>query len=222
MCGVVTQAPPCRQALLAALAQKYDYVYFAAGIHPEFADTTPISASDRIADILVSDKKAVAVGEIGLDYHCDVDRDKQKRLFETQLELAVSIGKPVVVHDRDAHADTLELLQKFRPRGMVHCFSGSVEMAHTLLNIGLYLGFTGAVTFKNNKKAPAVVEMAPLDRILVETDCPYMAPVPLRGRRSDSSMIEYVIERIAQIKGISPDTAGKATAANARRVFGIS
>jgi TatD DNase family protein len=129
---------------------------------------------------------------------------------------------PVVIHDRDAHADTLELIRRYHPRrGTLHCFSGSAETAKELLSLGFYIGFTGSVTFKNNKKAAKVLEVVPNDRILTETDCPYMAPVPLRGQRSDSSMIAYTLEFIANIKGVTAEEMSHITADNARRLFNI-
>lgn len=222
VCGIITAGTNIKSSIASAsLAEKYSYIYFAAGVHPEDAAEMQNGDIDRIAEILKSSKKAVAVGEIGLDYHWEIDRGLQKNIFERQLKLANELNLPVVVHDRDAHADTLDLIKKYRPRGTVHCFSGSAETAKELLNLGMYLGFTGSVTFKNNKKAPEVLEIIPSDRILVETDCPYMAPVPLRGKRSDSSMISLTLKFIADIKGTSPDEMAQITAQNARRLFGI-
>lgn len=203
------------------LSEKYDYLYFAAGIQPEEVESAPRDYLDIIKNIVKNSDKAVAVGEIGLDYHYDTDRDIQKRFFGEQLELAGSLDLPVVIHDRQAHADTLEFVKRYRPRGTVHCFSGSAETALEFVKLGLYIGFTGAVTFKNNKKAASVLRAVPPDRILVETDCPYMAPEPIRGQRSDSSMIKYTLEFIARIKGVTPEEMGRATAENARRLFDI-
>lgn len=204
----------------AELAARYDYVRFAAGIHPE--DAAGARPGDlSLIEELLRDEKAVAVGEIGLDYHCDVDRELQKRLFKAQLGLAAKLGLPVIIHDRDAHGDAYELIRAYRPRGVLHCFSGSAESAKELVSLGLYLGFTGSVTFKNNKKAAAVIAAVPLERILVETDCPYMAPEPFRGRRSDSSMIARTLEFIAGQKGISSEELSHQTALNARRLFDI-
>ncbi|MEG6571381.1 TatD family hydrolase [[Clostridium] cellulosi] len=206
----------------ASLAQKYDYVYFAAGIQPEETEKTGDGYLEEIAEIIKSSDKAVAVGEIGLDYHWKIDKPTQKRFFEEQLILANELNKPVIIHDREAHADTLELVKKYKPRGTLHCFSGSAETAMEFVRLGLYIGFTGAVTFKNNKKAPKVIEVVPIDRILVETDCPYMAPEPLRGRRSDSTMIEHTLAFIARIKGVTTEEMAHITAENARRLFNLN
>lgn len=220
--GVIAQGTTYESSEKASLiARRYGYIYFAAGIHPEEVENSSLDDLEKIKQLVLDDKKAVAIGEIGLDYHCPADRRLQLEFFYRQLAMANEIGKPVCVHDRDAHADTLEAFKKYRPRGVVHCYSGSIEMAKELLNLGLYFGFTGAVTFKNNKRAPAVAEFLPLDRILVETDCPYMAPEPLRGRRSDSGMVRHTIARIAAIKGIDADTAAQVFSQNARELFGI-
>jgi TatD DNase family protein len=222
VCGIITAGTNVASSLKsAALAEKYDYIHFAAGIHPEDVAGTKGGDIAKIADIIKSHKKAVAVGEIGLDYHYDGDRELQQRLFTEQLTLAQELGLPVIVHDRDAHADTLRILKQFHLRGTLHCFSGSAESAVELLSLGFYIGFTGAVTFKNNKKAAAVLAAVPQERILVETDCPYMAPEPFRGRRCDSSMIRSTLEFIAKLKGISADEMARITAQNARCLFGI-
>lgn len=223
VCGIVSAGTNVKTSRAnAALAEKYDYVYFAAGIHPEDVETAEPGDLSLIEQLLKSSKKAVAVGEIGLDYHYDIDKNLQKKFFEQQLALAREFDLPVIIHDRDAHADTLEEVRKFRPKGTLHCFSGSAESARELVSLGFYLGFTGSVTFKGNKKAAKVVEAVPLDRILVETDCPYMAPEPVRGRRSDSSMIAHTLSFIAEIKGISPEELAHITANNARQLFNIN
>lgn len=223
VCGIVSAGTNVATSRAnAELASKYGYLYFAAGIHPEDVETAKDGDLEIIKGILKSNKKAVAVGEIGLDYHYDIDRDLQKRFFEAQLELARELDLPVVIHDRDAHAGTLEEIRRFRPKGTLHCFSGSAETARELVNLGLYIGFTGSVTFKGNKKAARVIEAVPLDRMLVETDCPYMAPEPVRGRRSDSSMIAYTLAYIAKIKGKSVEEVAHITANNARKLFNIN
>lgn len=223
VCGVVSAGTNVASSRAnAQLSEKYDYIYFAAGIHPEDVETAKDGDLELIEELLKSGKKAVAVGEIGLDYHYDIDKALQKRYFEAQLELAKKLDLPVIIHDRDAHADTLEEIRRFRPKGTLHCFSGSAETARELVDLGLYIGFTGSVTFKGNKKAARVIEAVPLERILVETDCPYMAPEPLRGRRSDSSMIAYTLSFIANIKGISAEELAHITANNARTLFNIN
>lgn len=221
--GIINAGTSVRSSLAgAALAAAYPFIRFAAGIHPEEAQNAAETDLSAIADIAGSTPGAAAIGEIGLDYHfADCPREVQQFYFQRQLALSLELDLPVIVHDREAHADTLRLLKKYRPRGVVHCFSGSAEMAAELLALGFYIGFTGVITFKNNKKAAGVVAAVPLDRLLVETDCPYMAPEPLRGRRSDSSMIAHTLEKIALFKGISPEQAGFAAAHNARELFRI-
>lgn len=208
-------------AASAELARKYPYFYAAVGLHPEEAANVGRSDIDGIAR-LARGEKVVAIGEIGLDYHYEgCDRELQKELFTCQLELADSLGLPVVIHDRDAHGDTMEILRRFRPRGVLHCFSGSAQTALEAVSLGLYIGFTGAVTFKNNRKAQAVLSAVPRGRILAETDCPYMAPEPLRGRRSDSGMLVHTLGRMAEILGITPDEAALLTLDNAKRLYSI-
>ena len=187
-----------------ALAQKYGYIYAAVGVHPESVDETPSDYREKLTELVKSSEKVRAIGEIGLDYHYEnYDRDKQILFFRQQLELARELSLPVIVHSRNASEDTLDILKEYRPAGVVHCFSGSAEVAREVIKLGLYIGFTGVLTFKNAKKALRALEAVPLDRLLLETDCPYMAPEPLRGRRCDSSMICYTAEKAAQIKGVS-------------------
>ncbi len=205
------------------LCRRYEYVYGAAGIHPECAKDLPedwLSLVER----WLSEEKMVAVGEIGLDYHWldACPKERQQEVFAAQLALANRLGLPVVVHDREAHADTLSFLEKYRPRGVVHCFSGSLETARQVLGLGLYIGLGGVVTFKNARHAVDVAREIPLERLLLETDAPYMAPVPYRGKRNDSSLIAYVIEKIAEIRGEEPQTIANAAIENTKKLFGIS
>lgn len=187
-----------------ALAQKYGYIYAAVGVHPESVDETPSDYREKLTELVKSSEKVRAIGEIGLDYHYEnYDRDKQILFFRQQLELARELSLPIIVHSRNASEDTLDILKEYRPAGVVHCFSGSAEVAREVIKLGMYIGFTGVLTFKNAKKALRALEAVPLDRLLLETDCPYMAPEPLRGRRCDSSMICYTAEKAAQIKGVS-------------------
>lgn len=187
-----------------ALAQKYGYIYAAVGVHPESVDETPSDYREKLTELVKSSEKVRAIGEIGLDYHYEnYDRDKQILFFRQQLELARELSLPVIVHSRNASEDTLDILKEYRPAGVVHCFSGSAEVAKEVIKLGMYIGFTGVLTFKNAKKALRALEAVPLDRLFLETDCPYMAPEPLRGRRCDSSMICYTAEKAAQIKGVS-------------------
>ncbi|MBQ7861294.1 MAG: TatD family hydrolase [Clostridia bacterium] len=204
------------------LAEKYDFIFAAIGVHAHEAEET---TEDDLAEIekLYSNKKVVAVGEIGLDYHYDFSpRERQIEIFERQLILANKLNLPVIVHDREAHEDTMNLLKKHRPKGVVHCFSGSAEMAKEIVKLGMYIGIGGAVTFKNAKKPIEVVEYLPLDRLLLETDAPYMTPVPFRGQRCDSAHIAYTAEKIAEIKGIEAQELIDICNENAKRLFNIT
>lgn len=204
------------------LCDKYDYFYGAVGIHPECAADLPEDWLEQV-EALLSHPKIVAVGEIGLDYHWEdaCPREKQKEVFLAQLELAKKHDLPVVIHDREAHGDMMEILRKYKPKGVVHCFSGSVELARETVALGMYIGLGGVVTFKNARHSVEVAKDIPLDRLLTETDAPYMAPVPFRGKRCDSSMIAYDAAKIAEVRGI---TAGEVLAAgcdNACSLFKI-
>lgn len=204
------------------LAKRYPFVYAAVGIHPENAGLVIDGQLDEL-ERLLSDEKAVALGEIGLDYHYEdgAPKDVQKDVFRRQLEIACRVGKPVIIHSRDAMGDTLEILREFKPKGVIHCFSGSAESALEAVKLGMYIGFTGVLTFKNSKKARAACEVIPTERLLLETDCPYMAPEPLRGQRSDSSMIKYTAAAMAEIKGVSTEKIIEFTSENAKRLFGV-
>ena len=206
-----------------ALAEKYSFVYAAVGVHPEDMEGM---TSDTLETIrrLARHEKCVAIGEIGLDYYWDdTHKAEQKELFAAQFALAEELDLPVIVHDREAHADCLEITGSFpKARGVFHCFSGSAEMAKELLRRGnWYLGFDGPVTYKNARKALEVLEIVPPERILVETDSPYMSPVPLRGKRNDSSNLVYIIQKIAEIKGMTPQEVERITWENGKRLFGI-
>ena len=204
------------------LCDKYDYFYGAVGIHPECAADLPEDWLEQV-EALLSHPKIVAVGEIGLDYHWEdaCPRERQKEVFIAQLELAERHGLPVVIHDREAHGDMMEILRKFRPKGVVHCFSGSVELARETVALGMYIGLGGVVTFKNARHSVEVAKDIPLDRLLTETDAPYMAPVPFRGKRCDSSMIAYDAAKIAEVRGITAGEVLTAGCENACRLFGI-
>lgn len=203
VCGVVNNAVDLKSAqTVIALAEKYPYMYAAVGFHPENLDDVPDDYLDQIA-ALTKHVKVVAIGETGLDYHWDTPKPLQKRIFEEQLKLSLELDMPIVVHDREAHGDTFELLRKYRPRALVHCFSGSVELMREAVKLGCYISLGGVVTFKNARHSIEVAAEIPLDRLLLETDAPYMAPVPFRGKRNDSSLITYAAEKIAQLRSIS-------------------
>lgn len=201
------------------LAEKYDGIFAAVGLHPDSADE--IGQLDRIKQ-LCSHKKVVAIGEAGLDYHYENhDRQIQKIAFEKQLQLAAELDMPVIIHSRDAWEDTMELLRKYRPKGVMHCFSGSAEIAEEIVKLGMYVGFTGVVTFKNAKKARRALEAVPTDRLLCETDCPYMAPEPNRGKRNYSGNLIYTLEAMGLVKGMTTEEMAEITAENADRLFGL-
>ena len=205
-----------------AIAQEYDFVYAAVGWHPEEAAGWTDDSLEQIR-ALAAQPKVCAIGEIGLDYYWDAStKATQEIMLRAQLELALELELPVIVHDREAHGDSLEIVKEFPGvRGVFHCFSGSPEMAEELLKRGWYLGFDGPVTYKNARRAPEVVAVTPLDRIVVETDAPYMSPVPNRGRRNDSRNLPYIVEKLAEWKGISPEEMAAHTWNNGLRLFGL-
>lgn len=207
-----------------ALAEKYPFVYAAVGVHPE----ETLNLTDADTDILKSaaaNPKVRAVGEIGLDYHYDdVPKDIQKKWFSRQLALARELRLPVIIHDRDAHADTLDILRSENARdigGVMHCYSGSAETAREVLELGFYLGFGGTLTFKNANKVRKAAEYVPLDRIVLETDCPYLAPDPHRGSRNSSLLMHFTAERLAEIKGVTLEEVERITLNNAKKLYNI-
>lgn len=205
-----------------ALAEAYPFVYAAVGSHPDDADHVDGRLLDRYR-VLARHPKVKAIGEIGLDYHYeDVPRSRQIIAFEAQMDLAEALQLPVIIHMREATEDTLAAVRRHPTlTGVFHCFSGSADTALWLVDRGWYIGFTGVVTFKNARRAIEAVQALPLNRILIETDCPYMAPEPHRGRRNDSRFVPLVAAKIAQIRGISLEEAGAVTTENARRLFRI-
>lgn len=206
------------------LINTYDFIYGAVGIHPENADEFKDEMLDEFKDIIKKNPKVKAIGEIGLDYYWDENPDKeiQKDVFRKHMKLAEELNLPVIIHDRDAHEDTLNIIKEFpNVKGVVHCFSGSVEFAKECLKLGYYIGVTGVVTFKNAKKVVKVVKEVPVERLLVETDCPYMAPEPNRGKRNKSSYIKYVIEKISEIKEINPKELNLKVNENLQNLFKI-
>ncbi len=201
------------------LAEKYDFMYCAVGFHPEDISTANENYLSEIKELAMHEK-CVAIGEIGLDYYWVKDnKEEQKRFFTEQLALANELSLPVIIHSREAHADTLEALKKHNPKGVLHCFSGSVEVMNEALKLGLYIGLGGAVTFKNARVPLEVAKSVPLERLLLETDCPYMTPVPFRGKRNQSTYISYVAEKIAEVKSLTKEEILTAANNNARKLF---
>ena len=206
------------------LAEKYDFVYFSCGIHPQNADCLKNATMGELLDGLrgyARKSKCVAIGEIGLDYYWTKENIScQRQLFRSQTELAIELDMPVIVHDRDAHEDTLNILREYRPKGVVHSFSGSLEMSREIFNMGMYIGISGVITFKNARKLPEVVKNMPMDRFLLETDAPYLTPVPFRSSVNHSAMIYYSAAKIAEIRGTGTAEILNAAYENARRLFG--
>lgn len=205
------------------LSKKYPHVYAAVGIHPDEAGTLDEMKFAEMTKLFDNDK-VVAVGEIGLDYYWDNEpHEVQAKWFIRQLELARTKHLPVIIHSREAAADTMYIMKNYAQdiKAVIHCYSYSVEMAEEYIKMGYYIGIGGVLTFKNAKKIKEVVKKVPLERILLETDCPYLAPVPFRGKRNQSSYISYVTEEIAQLKGVSVEEVIEQTEKNAREFYGI-
>lgn len=201
------------------LAKEYDFIYAAVGYHPENLEN---GADLSVVKELAQNKKCVAIGEIGLDYYWDKENSaRQKAVFEEQLILAKELDLPVIIHDRDAHADTLEILKRYRPKGVLHCFSGSVEMAEEILKMGMYIGVGGVITFKNARKLPDVVKIIPQEKLLLETDCPYLAPEPFRGKLCHSGMIALTAQKIAEIRSVTAEEILRISFENTKKLFGI-
>ncbi len=206
-----------------ALAEKTGCVYANVGFHPENTNEIEASSLEEIENLARHDK-VVAIGEIGLDYHREgFDKETQKKYFIKQIELANKLGKPIVVHSRDAMGDTIEVLKKNPPKmpSLIHCFGGSVESAKILFELGFSFSIGGVVTFKNAKSLPDVVKMLPKERILLETDCPYLTPVPFRGQRNEPKNVVYVADEIARLKGVSIEEVARFTTENAKRLFNL-
>jgi TatD DNase family protein len=203
------------------LSEKYEYIYSAVGIHPQEIEVYTEDDLEKIKS-LSHHKKCVAIGEIGLDYHYDSEHSaEQQELFEKQIAFAKEADLPIIVHDREAHEDTFKLLKKYKPKGVVHCFSGSAEMAKEIIKLGMYIGLGGAVTFKNARKPLEVASIVPDDRLLLETDCPYMAPAPFRGKRCTSDLIAYSAEKIAEVRNTDTQQLIDKTTENAKTLFRI-
>ena len=206
-----------------ALAEGYDYIYAAVGSHPDVADEVDEALIEKYRNLCSQHPRVKAIGEIGLDYHYeDIPRDIQKRAFRLQMELARELDLPVIVHEREAHEDGMRIVDEFPTvKGVFHCYSGSLEMAKELIKRGWYIGFTGVLTFKNARKAIEVAANIPLDRIVIETDCPYMAPVPFRGKRNDPGLVCHMANKLAELRGISPEEAARITLENGKRLYRI-
>ena len=205
------------------LAKEYDYIYAAVGSHPDAADEVDGAVLEEYRELCKRNPKVKAIGEIGLDYHYeDIPRDIQLKAFRAQMELARELGLPVIVHERDAHEDGMAVVRDFpEVTGVFHCYSGSAEMARQLVDRGWYIGFTGVLTFKNARKAIEVASSIPLERIVLETDCPYMAPEPFRGRRNDPGKLYRMAEKLAEIRGLSVEEVQAITVENGKRIYRI-
>ena len=206
-----------------ALTREYDFLYGAVGSHPDVADEVNEAVLEEYRTLCKQNSKIKAIGEIGLDYHYeDIPRDIQKRAFRMQMELARELELPVIVHERDAHEDGMKIVTEFpEVTGVFHCYSGSAEMAKWLVDRGWYIGFTGVLTFKNARKALEVAKQIPLDRIVLETDCPYMSPEPFRGKRNDPGKLYRMAERFAEIRELSVEEVHTLTLENGKRLYRI-
>lgn len=206
-----------------ALAEQHDFIYAAVGSHPDAADQVNEDVIQEYRKLCKLHPKVKAIGEIGLDYYYeDIPRDVQKNAFRMQMALARELDLPVIVHERDAHEDGLAIVEEFpEVRGVFHCYSGSAEMAKILIKKGWYIGFTGVLTFKNARKAVEVASSIPLDRIVIETDCPYMSPDPFRGKRNDPGKLYRMAEKLAELRGLSVEEIHRVTMENGKRLYRI-
>ena len=205
------------------IAAEHDYIYAAVGSHPDVADEVNEAVIDEYRTLCKLNPKVKAIGEIGLDYHYeDIPRDIQMKAFRMQMELARELKLPVIIHERDAHEDGMAVIRDFSDvTGVFHCYSGSAEMARQLVDKGWYIGFTGVLTFKNARKAVEVASSIPLDRIVLETDCPYMAPEPFRGKRNDPGKLYRMAEKLAEIRGLSVEEIHAITVDNGKKLYRI-
>ena len=203
------------------LSQQYDYIYAAVGSHPNVADEVDEALIAQYRELCKQNHKVKAIGEIGLDYHYeDIPRAIQKKAFRMQMALAAELDLPVIVHEREAHEDGMRIVDEFPTvKGVFHCYSGSAEMAKELVKRGWYIGFTGVLTFKNARKSIEVASTIPRDRIVIETDCPYMAPVPFRGKRNDPGKVVHMAAKLGEIWGVSTEEAAEVTLENGKRLY---
>ena len=206
-----------------ALSRQYDYIYAAVGSHPDAADEVNEAVLEEYRKLCKLNPKIKAIGEIGLDYHYeDIPRELQLKAFRAQMALAAELDLPVIVHEREAHADGMTVVDEFTTvKGVFHCYSGSAEMAQELVKRGWYIGFTGVLTFKNAKKALEVASAIPLERIVLETDCPYMAPEPFRGKRNDPGKLYRMAEKLAELRGMTVEDIHRITTENGKRLYRI-
>ncbi|CAK7027865.1 MAG: putative metal-dependent hydrolase YcfH [Peptostreptococcus russellii] len=215
--------PSSRSAV--ELANKVDFIYSAVGVHPHDVETMTDKDLEELKNLAKENEKVVAIGEIGLDYYYDLSpRELQKEWFIKQIELANELGLPFIVHDRDAHGDTFDIIKKYKAPEtgcVLHCYSGSLELALEYIKMGCYISIPGTVTFKNNRKTVEVAENIPIEWMFIETDSPYLTPVPYRGKRNDPSKVRYVAEKVAELRGISYEEVCEITKENAKKFFNI-
>ena len=207
-----------------ALSHEYDQVYAAVGIHPEDAASATPEGFEQIRTWLKTEPKVVALGEVGLDYHWpEPSHEVQQAVFIEQVKMAVELDVPIDIHDREAHGDTMDILRQYGKgiRGVFHCFSGSLEMAQELIKMGFYIGFTGTMVFPNSKKLKRIATEIPMDRVLIETDCPNLTPPPFRGKRNEPAYVQYVAAEIAALRGMEVSDVQRLTVENGKRAFGI-
>ncbi len=207
-----------------AMSRAYEQIYAAVGIHPEDAASATPEGMAQIRKWLQEEPKVVAIGEVGLDYHWpEPAREVQQAVFIEQVKMAVELDVPIDIHDREAHGDVMDILRQYGKglRGVFHCYSGSLEMAQELLNMGFYIGFTGTMVFPKSKKLKRIAAELPLDRILVETDCPYLTPPPYRGKRNEPAYVRYVADELALLRDMDPEEIQRITLENGKRIFGI-
>ncbi len=223
VCGIVNASvdiPTCEAVI--AYTNEHPIIYGAVGIHPENLEGLPEDYLDIFARFYTENKKIVAIGEIGLDYYWDIPKEPQQKIFAEQLSLVNDLDAPVVIHDREAHKDTLDFLKKFKPKSaLLHCYSGSAEFLKEILPLGCYISLGGTVTFKNARHSVEVAQAVPLDRLLLETDAPYLSPVPFRGKRNQSDYIVYAAKKIAEVRGMTAQEILDITCENAKRFYRI-
>ena len=214
-CSLLSSKAAC------ALAERYPFIYAAVGSHPDAADEVTPPVLDEYRMLCKQRKKVLAIGEIGLDYHYeDIPRERQQEAFRAQMALAAELDLPVIVHEREAHEDGMRVVEEFPTvKGVFHCYSGSAEMAKWLVSRGWYIGFTGVLTFKNARKAVETAAAIPLDRIVLETDCPYMSPEPFRGKRNDPGRLYRMAEKLAEIRGLTVEEIHAITMENGKKLY---